>query len=96
MEITARNDGVWKDFVYCTDDRCLKIALHNSGDQKEHQFAAELTSSDTLFLFYAVKVETKPDTCTFLCGKSRNKTGHMYFLCGKSRNKTGHMYFFMR
>jgi hypothetical protein len=27
MKITASNNGVWKDFIYCTDDRCIKIDL---------------------------------------------------------------------
>jgi hypothetical protein len=37
MEITASNNGVWKDFMYCTDDRRFKIDLYNSGDRKEHK-----------------------------------------------------------
>jgi len=38
MKITASNKGVWEDFIYCTEDRCFQIVLHNFGDQKEHQF----------------------------------------------------------
>ena len=29
MEITASNNGVWKDFMYCTDDSRFKIDLYN-------------------------------------------------------------------
>jgi len=30
MEVTSSNNGVWKDFIYCTDDPCFKIELYNS------------------------------------------------------------------
>jgi hypothetical protein len=29
MEITGSNNGVWKDFIYCTDDPCFKLDLYN-------------------------------------------------------------------
>jgi hypothetical protein len=29
MEITGGGVGVWKDFIYRTDDRCFKIDLYH-------------------------------------------------------------------
>jgi len=29
MKITASSNGVWRDLIYCTDDRCFKIDLYN-------------------------------------------------------------------
>jgi hypothetical protein len=29
MKITTSNNGVWTDFIYCTDDRCFKNELHS-------------------------------------------------------------------
>jgi hypothetical protein len=29
MKITTSNNGVWPDFIYCTDDRYFKSELHN-------------------------------------------------------------------
>ena len=29
MKITAFHNEVWKDFIYCADDRCFKIELYH-------------------------------------------------------------------
>jgi hypothetical protein len=53
MKITASNNGVWEEFIYCTEDRCFQIVLHSFGDQKEHQFFGTVNKKCVVSFLFA-------------------------------------------
>jgi len=61
MKITAYNNGVWKDYIYCSDDSCFNRPLSYLVTRKNTNSSVELTNNDVLFLLYPVKLQT----CSF-------------------------------
>ena len=53
MKITASNYGVWRYFIYFSDDRCFKIVLHNLRPQRTNS-SAELTNNVFMMFFLTV------------------------------------------
>jgi hypothetical protein len=50
MKITATNYGLWKEFIYCTDDRFLKPTFVLFMTRKNSNPPAELIKNYTFFL----------------------------------------------
>lgn len=85
MKSAASNNGVWKDFIYWTDDRCFKIDLYDFWWPERTPISQQLTNNNICLRFirykckhsriYELQLRCAANSCKFLnCSLGRRNS----------------------